>query len=190
MNKLKKELFTDKGTKIFLEQIAGPVAVDIVNVFNREGLSPEEISNKLNEKITIVRSALNSLHFRGIACYKKQRNENNIYEFIWEIKFKKIIDILLIQEIKRLKKIEYELVQKETHDYFECSKKCNVELEFEVSAAYNFKCPNCNSSLNLVNKKTKVASLKRKRTVINKNIKKLEKLLTKINENLEGYHCE
>ena len=189
MNKLKKELLSDKTTINFLEQIAGPMAIDVVKLFNNNGLSPEEISKKLNEKITIVRATLNSLHFRGIACYKKQRNENNMYEFIWEIKYKKIIDILLLQEMKKYKKIEYDLTQKEGHDYFYCPKKCNVEVAFELAAAYNFKCPNCSSNLKMVNVKKKIVGLKKEMITVEENIKKLEKIITKINDNTKGFIC-
>jgi transcription initiation factor TFIIE subunit alpha len=190
MNKLKKDLLSDKSTAIFLEQIAGPMAINVIKLFNNDGLSPEDISKKLNEKITVVRSTLNSLHFRGIACYKKQRNENNLYEFIWEIKYKKIVDVLLLQEIKKFKKLEYELTQKERHDYFFCPKKCNVEVIFEVAAAYNFKCPNCSANLEILNSKNKINKLKREKKIVEKNIKKLEELLKKINDNTSGYHCE
>ena len=190
MNKLKKELLSEKSTAVFLEQIAGPMAINVIKLFHNDGLSPEDISKKLNEKITVVRATLNSLHFRGIACYKKQRNENNMYEFIWEIKYKKIVDVLLLQEIKKYKKLEYDLSQKEGHDYFYCPKKCNVEVEFEVAAAYNFKCPNCSASLEMVNVKTKINKIKKEKIEVEKNIKKLEDLLQKINDNTNGYQCE
>ncbi len=189
MNKLKKELLSDKTTINFLEQIAGPMAINVVKLFNNNGLSPEDISKKLKEKITIVRATLNSLHFRGIACYKKKRNENNMYEFIWEIKYKKIIDILLIQEMKKYKKIEYDLTQKEGHDYFYCPKKCNVEVAFEVAAAYNFKCPNCSTNLEMVNVKKRIIKLKKEKRKIEENIKKLEIIITKITDNTKGFVC-
>lgn len=189
MNKLKKDLLSDKTTVKFLEKIAGPVAIEVIKTFNQEALSPEQISEKLNEKITVVRSALNSLHFRGIACYKKEINEKNLYQFMWEIKYKKIIDILLIQEMKKYKKIEYDLIQRETHDYFYCTKKCD-ELAFEIAAAYNFKCPSCSSNLEMVNKKKKITSLKKEKKKVEENIKKLEKLIEKINDNTKGYICE
>ena len=38
MNKLKKELLSDKTTINFLEQIAGPMAINVVKLFNNNGL--------------------------------------------------------------------------------------------------------------------------------------------------------
>jgi len=71
MNKVKEDLLKNKNATDFLEQIAGPLATDVVKIFKTKSLSPEDISKKLNEKITSVRATLNSLHYRGIACYKK-----------------------------------------------------------------------------------------------------------------------
>lgn len=189
MNKLKKELLDDKTTIQFLEQIAGPIATDVVKLFKKQALSPETISKKLDEKITNVRSTLNSLHYRGIACYKKTRTSNNLYEFLWEIKFKKIIENIHIQEIKKYKKLEIDINSKITHDYFNCPKKC-IEVPFEVAAAYNFRCPNCNSNLEMVDTKKKLAKQKRELKKIKTNIEKLEILLEKVNDETKGYICE
>ncbi|MCK9293044.1 MAG: hypothetical protein WCY27_03765 [archaeon] len=190
MNKLKKELLFDQNAITFLEQIAGPIATDVVKLFkNGSELSPEIISSKLNEKITTVRSTLNSLHYRGIACYKKKRNEKNMYVFLWEIKHKKIVEILMIQEIKKYKKIEMEISDKKIHDFFVCPKNC-IEVPFEVAAAYDFKCTNCNSNLKIVNSTAKITKLNKDLKKIELNIKKLENLLEKIKDNTKGYICE
>ncbi len=189
MNKLKKDLLADKATILFLEQIAGPLATDVVKLFKNNALSPEVISKKLKEKITNVRSTLNSLHYRGIACYKKQRNDKNMYEFMWEIKYKKIIEIILLQEMKKYKKLDITINEKEHRDYFYCPKKCG-EMPFEVAAAYNFKCPNCNLNLEMVNIKNKLNKLKRDRKKVEGNISKLESIMEKIKDNTRGYVCD
>jgi len=189
MNKLRLNLFKDKMTTEFLEQIAGPLAPEVVKLFNNNALSPEEVSNKLKQKITLVRSTLNSLHYRGIACYKKQRNEHNMYEFLWEIKYKKIIEILLIQEMKKYKKNEDNITDKEVRDFFYCTNKC-TEVPFEVAAAYDFKCPNCGKNLEMVNSKKKINDIKKENKKISENIKSLESILEKIKDNTKGYICD
>jgi len=189
MNKLKKELLSEKNTNAFLEQIAGPLAPSVVKIFNDNALSPENISKKLNEKITTVRSTLNSLHYRGIACYKKQRNDKNMYEFLWEIKFKKIIEILLIQEMKKYKQNETYINDKEEHDFFYCPNKC-TEVAFEIAAAYDFKCPSCGKTLEVVNTKNKIILLKKQNKQLEQTIKKLESLTEKTKDNTNGYVCE
>ncbi len=190
VNKLKKEILLDKTTKQFLEQVAGPLAPEIIKLYNtNKTYSPEEMAEKLRKKITTIRSTLNSLHYRGIACYKKVRNNQNLFDFYWEIKFKKIIELVMETEIYNLKKIEESLSQQQGRDYFYCPKKC-IEAPFEVAAAYNFKCPNCDKSLEMIDSKNLTNSLKKKRVLISKNIEKLQAIVNKIEDKTAGYICD
>lgn len=190
VNKLKKEILMDKVTNQFLEQIAGPLAPEIIKMYNADKtFSPEEIAEKLKKKITTVRSTLNSLHFRGIACYKKVRNQQNLFDFYWEIKFKKIIELVIEHESENLKDIEANIAEHEGRDYFGCPRKC-MEAPFEVAAAYNFKCHNCDKPLQMIDSKARNAALKRKRNSIAKNIEKLRQILDKIEDKTIGYICD
>ncbi|HRS42305.1 MAG TPA: hypothetical protein P5530_00270 [Candidatus Diapherotrites archaeon] len=190
VNKLKKEILMDKITNQFLEQIAGPLAPEIIKMYNTDKtFSPEEIAEKLKKKITTVRSTLNSLHFRGIACYKKVRNQQNLFDFYWEIKFKKIIELVIEHESENLKKIEETIDEQEGRDYFGCPKKC-MEVPFEVAAAYNFKCHYCDRPLQMLDSKTLNSALKRKKRAITKNIEKLRAIVNKIEDKTTGYICD
>lgn len=180
----------DKTTTQFLEQVAGPLAPEILKLYNADKtFSPEEISGKLKKKITTIRSTLNSLHYRGIACYKKVRNDQNLFDFYWEIKFKKIIELVMESEIDNLKKIEETLSQQEGRDYFYCPKKC-IEVPFEVAAAYNFKCPNCDKALEMMDSKNLASTLKKKKNLIAKNIERLHNIVDKIEDRTTGYICD
>lgn len=190
VNKLKKEILLDKNTKQQLEHIAGPLALEIIKMYNTDKVySPEEISIKIKKKITNIRATLNSLHYRGIACYKRVRNENNLFDYYWEIKFKKIIEIIIETETENLKQIEEQINQQQGRDYFYCPKKC-VEEPFEIAIAYNFKCPNCNKDLIMQDAKKQQLILKRKKAQIKKNVEKLEKILEKIEDKTTGYICD
>jgi len=190
LNKLKKEILLDKMTKQYLEKIAGPLALEILKIYDGDKVfSPEEISVKLKKKITNIRSTLNSLHYRGIACYKKVRNQNNLFEFYWEIKFKKIIEIIIENELDNLKNIDNLINQRQGRDYFFCPKKC-MDAPFEVAAAYNFKCPNCDRPLEVRDSKITSNLLKKKKTQITKTITKLQEMLEKIEDKTTGYVCD
>jgi transcription initiation factor TFIIE subunit alpha len=190
VKKLKKDIFEDKTTISFLEQIAGPLAPEIINIFKQESeYSPDELAKKLNEKITNIRCTLNSLHFRGIACYKREKQNQKFVEFKWSIKFKKIIELVIDQETEKYNKLDESITDKKDRDYFECPKKC-VEVPFEIAAAYDFKCPNCNSILELINIKKVLANIKRQKTKIKKNIERLNEILHQIDDKTRGYVCE
>lgn len=187
---LKNEILADKSTVMFIELIGGgPLAVEIIKLFNKNSLSPEQISKKLHEKITNVRSTLNSLHYRGVACYRKERDATNMYQFYWDIKYKKIVELMLEKLAEELKDVNGAVYNCETHDYFACPKNCG-ELLFEIAAAYDFKCPNCNSKLNVINSKAKIDLLKKKKKKIGSMIDKLDGLIDKMKDNTKGYVCE
>lgn len=188
MDKLKKELLKYNFTNTYIKQIAGNVGVDIIKLMNTKPTTPEKISKKLDEKITDVRSALNSLHFYGIACYKKERDEKNMYQFLWNIQYKKLVEKLLDHEFTKYKQIENTILEKQNRDYFICPNKCS-NMPFEIAAQYNFKCPTCGKPLELEDKKI-ITKLKKQKKETSKNIKNLETLLKQINDNKKGYICE
>lgn len=190
VKKLKKDIFEDKTTVSFLEQIAGPLAPELITIFKQDSeYSPDEIAKKLKEKITNIRATLNSLHYRGIACYKREKQDQKFFEFKWSIKFKKIIELVIEQETEKYKKLDESIVDKKDRDYFGCPKKC-VEVPFEIAAAYDFKCPNCNNILEIIDIKNVVASIKRQKTKIKKNVERLNEILQQIDDKTRGYVCE
>ena len=190
INKLKKNILDDKAMISFLKQVAGPLAPDIITMFKEDSeYTPEDISKKLHEKITNVRSALNSLHYRGIACYKRKKYNTNFYEFKWSIKHKKVIELVIEKETEKYKQLDEAIGEKKDRDYFSCPKKC-VEVAFEIAAAYDFKCPNCNSILELMDTKSALSNIKRQKNKIQKNIEKLNEIIKNIEDKHKGYICE
>jgi transcription initiation factor TFIIE subunit alpha len=190
IKKLKKEIFEDKKIVSFLEIVAGPYAPKILSIFNEDSeYTPLELSDKLKIKITNIRCVLNSLHYRGIACYKKNKKKGNFCEYKWSIKYRKIIEYIIEQEIEKLTNLENTLIEKKDRDFFVCPDKC-VEIPFEIAAAYNFKCPNCDKVLELVDIKKKVANIKRKKTKLKNDINKLNEILQNIDDKTRGYICE
>jgi len=189
-NKINKIILEDKTVCDFLTQIAGPLAPNIIDFFKNDSeYTPEILSKKLNEKITNVRFTLNSLHYRGIACYKRKKIDNKFCEFNWTIKHKKILEIVIEQQIEKYQELDKVIGEKKDRDYFACPKKC-IEIPFEISAAYNFKCPNCNSNLELIDIKKMVANIKRKKTKIKKNVEKLNEMLQLVGDKDSDYVCE
>src|SRR3989338_6156097 len=93
----------------FLTSIAGPEAVELVQISKKKNkpISDEEIEKKLKVKITEIRATLNRLHYRGIANYQKKRNnKTGWYSYTWEIKTKRVAELILEQQLESIKKLE------------------------------------------------------------------------------------
>ena len=139
--------------KELLETIGGEEAVILVKLCEkkRKLTTDEELSKKMNKKVTEVRAILNKLHFRGIACYQKARNQKTgWYNYTWEIKKDRIADIIKEQQKENIEKLTKKAHLEADYSLFDCA-KCNHGEVFEVAAEYNFLCPACGGNMTSAN---------------------------------------
>jgi transcription initiation factor TFIIE subunit alpha len=145
---------TDLATvQDFLETIGGQEIVDLVKICERKrkAFTDEDISKKMNIKVTEVRALLNKLHFRGIACYQKSRNQKTgWYNYTWEIKKNRIASLIVIKQQEVLEKLSEKKSLESDYNFFDC-KNCNERLPFELATEYNFMCPACGGVMDSAN---------------------------------------
>lgn len=141
-----KDLLSFQLTTEFIKTIGGDDAVELVKICLKKNgkCLDEDIEKEMKHlKITEIRSILNRLHYRGIACYNKTKNKNSgWYTYTWEIKKRRIIELILEQQSERLQKLEEKARFGESHEFFACKKACE-ETAFEIAAQYEFRCPEC-----------------------------------------------
>lgn len=174
---MKKEILDLNITKDFLTIVGGKLAPDIVKVClskNKE-VTDEEIGKKVPLKITEIRTVLNQLHYRGIACYNKTKGKRSgWYNYTWSIKTKRIAELLLEQKIEEIEKLQLKEQEGNTYETFACSSKC-PPLVFEIAAEYKFKCPECGKQMNLLDGKKIVRETKKRIESLKREINFLKK---------------
>ena len=139
--------------KELLDTVGGVDAIVLVKLCEkkRKMTTDEELSKKMKKKVTEVRAILNKLHFRGIACYQKARNQKTgWYNYTWEIKKDRIAEIIQEQQKENLEKLNKKMNLEADYSLFDCS-KCNHREVFEVAAEYNFLCPACGGNMTSAN---------------------------------------
>ena len=139
--------------KELLDTVGGQDAITLVKLCEkkRKMTTDEELSKKMKKKVTEVRAILNKLHFRGIACYQKARNQKTgWYNYTWEIKKDRISDIIYEQQKENLEKLNKKMNLEADYSLFDCS-KCNHREVFEIAAEYNFICPICGGNMTSAN---------------------------------------
>lgn len=169
----------------FLQGVGGKEAFELVRICNnsKKEVTDEEIGKKLPLKITEIRAILNRLHYRGIACYQKTRNQNSgWYNYTWSIKMRRIAELLLEQQAEEIQKLERKRKFEKSYALFSCLKGCNT-VPFEIAAEYQFSCPECNQPMNTVDSKKmardtvkRINQLKKEVKIIEKTLKKTQKL--------------
>ncbi len=164
--------------KELLDTIGGEDAITLVKLCEkkRSMTTDEELSKKMNKKVTEVRATLNKLHFRGIACYQKARNQKTgWYNYTWEIKKDRIADIIEEQQKENLEKLNKKMNLEADYSLFDCA-KCNHREVFEVAAEYNFLCPICGGSMTSANDPNRQKELTGKIKKIELEIELLKKM--------------
>jgi len=142
-------------TKDFLDKI-DKNAYDILSKWSyaKNITNDEKLADLVEQKVTIVRSTLNKLSFRGIVKYEKEKDQKSgWYNFYWSIDLKKLATLISQEHLEKKARLGDKLKQLNEYDHFTCKNFCS-EFPFEIAAEYNFVCPNCNQNLIMMDKKT------------------------------------
>ncbi len=134
----------------FLRNVGGEAAIGVTGLCEKKGreVTDEELAKKMRLKVTEIRTVLNRLHYRGIACYKKTKNKRNgWYNYTWQIKKKRIVELVLEKQEETIEKLEAKQVFGKSYSFFRCRNNCDV-VPFEIAAEYQFKCPECGETMN------------------------------------------
>ncbi|MAG18272.1 MAG: hypothetical protein CL944_02245 [Candidatus Diapherotrites archaeon] len=175
----KKKIYEYLLVKDFLISVAGDYAIELVKICSgkRKPVTDEEIGKKLPLKITEIRTILNRLHYRGIACYQKTKNvKTGWYSYTWEIKAPRIATLILEQQVEEITKLEKEIEFEGTHAFFSAGKD-SAFYPFEIAAEYGFKCPDTGRPLKAINNKKRVKDLKKKIDLMKSELTDLEKAI-------------
>ena len=175
----KKKIHEFRIAQEFLKDTAGEHAAELVSICTnkKKPITDEEIGKKLPLKVTEIRTILNRLHYRGIACYQKTKNnQTGWYSYTWEIKNSRIAEIILEKQTEEILKLEKNMEFEGSHAFFSAGKDCQ-EYPFEIAAEYNFKDPETGKPLKATDNKKRIKNL-------NKKIEKLKEENRELNKHL------
>ncbi len=173
----KKDIMSHELTKNFVEKVGGNDAIPLIKACKnkKKKLTDEEIAKGAKLKITEVRAILNRLHYRGIACYDKKKNQKTgWYSYTWEIKEKRIAELIIEEQSEEIKKLEKKLDFEKDYVFFSCKKLCD-SIPFEIAAEYQFRCPKCGKTLELANNKKRIKDIKKQMILVEGVLKRLSK---------------
>jgi len=164
--KVVEEVFTDPYFTEHLTTTVGDRSVDIVKVLYKKPQTDEKLAEKLEMKINEVRRALNMMNGHGITKYDVTKDNSGWLIFTWRIDAEKLSEY--VNAYKNMPAAAEEVLPENCNDFFLC-KKCyennTIVLPFDSAMEYNFKCSDCGSKLDMVdreNAKLFIKSLKSK----------------------------
>lgn len=162
----------------FLENVGGEAAIGVATIYEKKGrhVTDEEIAKKMKLKVTEIRTVLNRLHYRGIACYKKTKNKRNgWYNYTWEIKKKRIVELVVEKQQENIEKLEAKQDFGKNYAFFSCKGSCSI-VPFEIAAEYQFKCPECGTTMGAFDYEKKLKEINGQIDDLRKGVGELKKL--------------
>ncbi len=172
-----KKIINLQSTQDLITRMAGEGALKVIKIYERKGedVTDEELAKKMKLKVTEVRTILNRLHYRGVACYQKSKNsKTGWYSYTWAIKKKRIAEILLEEIQENVKKLETKQQMQSNYGWFSCRAACGP-MPFEIAAEYGFRCPECGKVMGMMNNtrvlketETELGALRAEQTIIKK----------------------
>ena len=129
---------------------------EIIDCLKNGYTTDEEISEKINCKLNIVRKILYKLYDMRLASYKRDKDkETQWYTYDWrfnENEYKKLEFNLASSELERL---NAELDYEENNMFFVCPNG-HYRLDFEDASTVEFLCPECDLDLEFEDNQEKI----------------------------------
>jgi transcription initiation factor TFIIE subunit alpha len=158
------------GTEMFNDPTVQKILTDITNDEENsfsiircmlEGkTTDEEIAEKTEIRLNIVRRILYKLYDAGIASYKRSKDpETQWYTYSWKFQEDKINDIMERKYEKFSKEIKESLEYEEENMFFLC-KDNGCRYNFNEASENNFRCPDCGSPLEYQDNSSIITELK------------------------------
>lgn len=122
--------------------------------------SEEEISEKLEIKLNLVRKVLYKLYDAGVATYKRSKDpETQWFTYSWRFEEERVFEIINKKHEKFSREIENSLKYEEGNMFFLCRANGH-RYNFEEASKNNFECPKCGGTLEYQDNSTIILELK------------------------------
>ena len=152
-----------------VKRICGPNCVKLVKIMEvKDNISEFDLADKMKINVNEMRTMLYKLSEQNLVySTRKKDKEKGWYIYYWSFNFKHAKDLLLQQKNKELDQFQKKL-EMGSHEKYVCQNSCG-SYDLEQAMELNFRCPECNSLLEL-------KEVKYKPEIMNKKIKETEEI--------------
>lgn len=166
-----KSILSDPEARQFLQEIIGEEGLDVVRALIDRETTDEELAEETGLKLNIVRKILYKLYDYRLASYVRTKDkEIGWYIYTWKLDLGRAFEILAVRKRLILEELTKKLEFETTHIFFSCQKD-NSKVPFDIASETNFRCPQCDSTLDYLDNKGTVASLEEEINRLKREIK-------------------
>ncbi len=107
----------------------------------------DEIAEKTDLRLNVVRKVLYKLYDAGLASYKRSKDpQTQWYTYSWKFEEDRIFDIMKKRKENIFRELR-ECLEYEKNNIFFICKNNGCRYNYETAAENNFTCPDCGSTL-------------------------------------------
>ncbi|WP_409199940.1 transcription factor E [Methanobrevibacter sp. DSM 116169] len=142
--------------------------ISIVKCLMNGVTTDEEIAEKTEIRLNIVRKILYKLHDEGLASYKRSKDpETQWYTYDWVFEKEEVEKQLVSKSTNMLDKLNTMLEYEENNMFFVCPEK-HVRFDFEKASTLDFMCPECGEEVSFEDNSTTITEIKEEIVVCKK----------------------
>ena len=151
-----------------MKEVFGQEVIPVATLLNKhEEISEIKMADHLKTEVNEVRRYLYKLYQENIVTFKKKKDhEHGWYTYYWSFNYQRISGLLHKTMNTRLQSLNNRLNAETGTQFYSCC----LRLDISTAMAYNFKCPECGSVMQLEDNNNKIVAIK-------ENIKSIENLM-------------
>ncbi|MGD9276034.1 MAG: hypothetical protein PVJ67_02580 [Candidatus Pacearchaeota archaeon] len=169
----------DKFIKESFVIIVGKPAGEIIEFLDgKKYMNEFLIAKKMGITVNQVRNILYRLIEHGLVSHTRKKDKRKgWYTYFWKVENLKALEFLQTALIKRISQLNQQIKNRSGKMFYICG-RCSIEFNEENALLYEFACPECGELFS-------VKDNSRVLNELNRNVGKLEKKLSELNEELE-----
>lgn len=172
---------SEEFLKSIVEDIGGENAYMVVKVLleSSKEVTDEEIANKLDMQLNVVRKILYRLYEERLASYRRTRDANTgWFIYYWKVRRDKIVEAVIRRKREVYAKLSERLKFERENMLFHCGNQNCQRLTFDEAMEAEFKCPSCGEELKYQDNSKSIRVLEEKLRELEEELKELEKCHT------------
>ncbi len=172
----KKDVFASGVVRSYLLDFVGEDGLKAAKSLpSSKAKSEYEVAEETKININRLRSILYKFYSKNLVFYHRLRDEHKgWYIYHWKFFPDKLVETIIKEKQQLLERLEDEDEELSGIQFYTCS-SCSEKYDFESAFNHDFTCPNCRSSLTLLEKK-KTSSSRTFVKQVKRELKELKQL--------------
>ena len=164
-SKINSEVF-----KSVIRELVGAEAIIVVSMLkDRDEATDEEISQKLEIRLNIIRKTLYKLYDNHLADFRRIRDKNTgWFVYFWKLKPDRMLDLVRNKKLLVLQKLSERLEYEKNNVFYQCPEK-HLRYTFEEAVEITFQCK-CGNPLGNIENHEYVELLKTKVEILENDL--------------------